>query len=107
MGSAACIIGNSSSALREGAFLGTPAVNIGSRQSNRERSQNVIDVDSSADAIEAAIRTQISHGRYARDPLFGDGNAGQKIAEILANIGLHSTQKYFQDRAVALVPIGE
>ena len=32
LNAASCIVGNSSSALREGAFLGTPAVNIGSRQ---------------------------------------------------------------------------
>ena len=28
-----CLVGNSSSGLREGAFLGIPVVNIGSRQS--------------------------------------------------------------------------
>ena len=32
-----CLIGNSSSGIREGAFLGTPVVNIGSRQDTRER----------------------------------------------------------------------
>ena len=32
-----CLIGNSSSAIREGAFLGLPAINIGNRQINRIR----------------------------------------------------------------------
>ena len=36
-----CIVGNSSSGLREGAFLGVPCVNVGSRQSGRERAANV------------------------------------------------------------------
>ena len=40
-----CIVGNSSSAIREGSFLGIPAVNIGTRQINREMSSNVISVD--------------------------------------------------------------
>ena len=30
-----CIIGNSSSAIRDGSFLGVPAVNVGSRQNKR------------------------------------------------------------------------
>ncbi len=93
----ACVVGNSSSALREGAFLGTPSVNIGSRQSDRERGSNVIDVDSNADAIESAIRMQLAHGRYKHDPLFGDGYAGQRIADTLATIDLESPQKKFFD----------
>ena len=85
---AACIVGNSSSGLREGAFLGTPCVNIGSRQRDRERAQNVIDVPHDADAIHDAIERQISNGRYSRSHLFGDGGAGQRIAEILATAPL-------------------
>ena len=41
----ACIVGNSSSAIREGSYLGTPAVNIGTRQSFRECGENVIHAD--------------------------------------------------------------
>jgi UDP-hydrolysing UDP-N-acetyl-D-glucosamine 2-epimerase len=92
-----CVIGNSSSALREGAFLGTPAVNIGSRQFNRERGANVVDVEPVADAIEQAVRHQIARGHYDRDPLFGDGRAGDRIAEILRTIALGSPQKRFRD----------
>lgn len=95
MNAAACIIGNSSSALREGAFLGTPAVNVGSRQANRERGPNVIDVPHDANAIEAAVRRQLDHGRYERCTLFGDGNAGERIAELLAITPLGSVQKGF------------
>ena len=40
-----CILGNSSSGIREGGFLGVPCINIGNRQNGRERSVNVIDVD--------------------------------------------------------------
>lgn len=79
-----CLIGNSSSAIREGAFLGVPAVNIGSRQHNRECGENVLHCGYDADAIETAIRRQLAHGKYAQNHLFGDGQAGKRIADILA-----------------------
>lgn len=81
----ACLVGNSSSGLREGTFLGVPCVNIGTRQTGRERGPNVIDVPYQAAAIEAALLRQIAHGPYGRSALFGDGQAGRRIADILAN----------------------
>jgi UDP-hydrolysing UDP-N-acetyl-D-glucosamine 2-epimerase len=81
---AACIVGNSSSGLREGAFLGTACVNIGSRQRGRERAENVIDVPYDAEAIHLAIERQLANGRYPRSLIFGDGHAGRRIADILA-----------------------
>ena len=80
----ACLVGNSSSGVREGAFIGTPVVNIGTRQDGRERGLNVIDVPSDADAIFAALRTQIGGGRYEMDRIYGDGKAGERVAAILA-----------------------
>ena len=80
----ACLVGNSSSAIREGAFIGTPAVNIGSRQDGRERGQNVIDVPRDANAIFQAVTKQITHGRFNMDPIYGDGNAGIRIADVLS-----------------------
>lgn len=81
---AVCLAGNSSSALREGAFLGVPAVNIGTRQGGREHGRNVVHVGYDRNEIETAIRSQIEHGRYERDTTFGDGDAGRRIADILA-----------------------
>jgi UDP-hydrolysing UDP-N-acetyl-D-glucosamine 2-epimerase len=80
----ACLIGNSSSAIREGPFIGTPAVNIGSRQTGRDRGANVLDVTEHREAIAHAIRSQLNHGRYERETLYGDGHAGERIAEILS-----------------------
>lgn len=85
---AVCIVGNSSSGLREGAFLGTPCVNIGSRQRDREHAPNVVHAPHEADAIHAAIERQIAHGRYPRSLMFGDGRAGARIADILAEAPL-------------------
>tara|TARA_Y100001933_G_scaffold259730_1_gene310254 strand:- start:1819 stop:2430 length:612 start_codon:yes stop_codon:yes gene_type:complete len=79
-----CLIGNSSSGIREGAFIGTPVVNIGSRQDSRERGQNVLDVKNSADDIYNAALSQVKNGKYQSDPIYGDGTAGKKIADILS-----------------------
>ncbi len=84
MAHCACMIGNSSAALREGAYLGTPSVSVGTRQRHRECGPNV--VFSSHDPVEIAeaVRAQLSHGRYPRSFLFGDGTAGMRMAEVLA-----------------------
>jgi UDP-hydrolysing UDP-N-acetyl-D-glucosamine 2-epimerase len=86
---AACVVGNSSSALREGAFLGVPAVSIGTRQQGREHGANAVLVDYKAEDILDAIRKQVAHGKYPRNTLFGDGSAGKRIADILATAELH------------------
>jgi UDP-hydrolysing UDP-N-acetyl-D-glucosamine 2-epimerase len=88
----ACAVGNSSAPLREGAYLGVPTVNVGTRQAGRDRGPNVIDVPHERGAIVEAIRRQVSHGRYRSDPLYGDGAAGPRIAQVLATAPL-SVQK--------------
>jgi len=82
----ACLVGNSSSGIRESAFLGVPSVNIGNRQVGRERGSNVIDVDNKRSDIFNAIQIQINTGKFERDFRFGKGNAGIKIAETLSKI---------------------
>ena len=83
-----CIVGNSSVAIRECAFLGIPAVNIGTRQSRRERGRNVIDVDYDQKEIYESIRYHLKNGRLPEDNLYGDGKAGKNIANLLANVPL-------------------
>lgn len=95
MRTAACLVGNSSAPIREGAFIGTPAVNIGSRQDGRERGPNVIDVICDRAAIADAVRRQVEHGAYQPAYLYGDGHAGEKIADVLSQTPLH-VQKRIQ-----------
>lgn len=90
---AACIVGNSSSGIREGAYLGVPCVNIGSRQALRECGANVVDAPYDAEKIIEAIRAQVAHGRYPSDPIFGDCNAGTRMADILSRIPLRVEKK--------------
>jgi len=106
------MVGNSSAGLREGAYLGTPVVTVGSRQRGRECGENVRSVEHDAAAIAEAISDQIAHGRHERDELFGDGTAGQKIAEVLTwarpsvQKELHLASELSDPRAVgASVPL--
>ena len=85
MNKCACIIGNSSSAIREGAYIGVPAVNIGTRQNARQRGANVIDVGHDKNEIISVVKRQIAHGKYESENIYGDGNAGKRIADILAS----------------------
>ena len=96
---AQCMVGNSSSALREGAFLGVPAVNIGTRQNRREHGPNVLHVGYNRDEIQAAITSQLEHGRYSPCTLYGDGKAGQRIADLLAEADFKVQKSLFYDRA--------
>lgn len=88
----ACLVGNSSSGIREGSFLGVPAVDIGTRQASRERAANCINVSYSHKEIEDAIYYQLNNGRYPANTMYGDGKAGQRIADILADVNI-SIQK--------------
>lgn len=90
---AACLVGNSSAPIREGAYLGTPAVNIGTRQAGRERGPNVVDVPHDRHAIVEAVRRQVAHGPYPSAHLYGDGRAGERIAEILATAPLRAQKR--------------
>ena len=85
---AKALIGNSSAGLRECAYLGVPVVNIGNRQFRRSRSANVTDVGHNQKEIYEAALKAISKDHLEPDDLYGNGNAGEKIAEILAKTEL-------------------
>ena len=88
---ASCTVGNSSSFIREGCFLGVPSVIIGSRQNKRESGKNIIRVDYSSNQILKAINKQL-YKKFPQDKRFGIGNAGNKMAEILSKVEVN-TQK--------------
>jgi len=88
-----CIVGNSSSPIREGAFIGVPAVNIGTRQNRRLKSFNVINVKNNFKEIKSAIIKQIKNGRYKSSNIYGSGNAASKIIKILERIKEINVQK--------------
>lgn len=86
LNNAICAVGNSSSFLREAAFLGTPAVCVGDRQFNREHGPNVVFSNYTQESIADLIDSQIQHGRYQQSSLFGNGDAGKRIAELIPQL---------------------
>lgn len=87
-----CLVGNSSSAIRDGAFIGVPAVNVGKRQNNRLTSQNVIQSSNELEDIQNKIKIQYGK-KFKPSTLYGSGNAGKNIVKILKRLNKFSTQK--------------
>jgi UDP-hydrolysing UDP-N-acetyl-D-glucosamine 2-epimerase len=91
------LIGNSSVGIRECAFLGVPVVNIGTRQHGRQRGKNVIDVSYQPEEIKKAIEQKLLNSiNDVSDKIYGKGDSGEQIAEVLATVALrfHKTITY-------------
>lgn len=87
----ACVdvmIGNSSAGIIEAASFGTPVINIGRRQSLRERNANVVDVAVVDDTLATILTATMEKGRYSSANIYGDGNAGHRIAALLSSYDL-------------------
>ena len=80
MNNTLCLIGNSSSGIREGAF--GHFVNIGTRQ-NGERGLNVKDVPANSTDIKAAVIEQSKVEKYPSDKRFGSGKLEKELLRFL------------------------
>ncbi|KAB1155859.1 UDP-N-acetylglucosamine 2-epimerase [Flavobacterium luteum] len=91
-----CLIGNSSVGIRECSYLGVPAINIGTRQNRRDRGQNSSDVSYNEDEITNAVKNILVKTERPKSEVYGGGNAGKKIAELLQSLPLqfHKTITY-------------
>jgi UDP-hydrolysing UDP-N-acetyl-D-glucosamine 2-epimerase len=91
-----CLIGNSSVGIRECAYLGVPTINIGSRQNRRDRGNNVIDVSYDEDQIILAVTKLLDKNNREKSDVYGGGNAGEQIANLLNELPLqfHKTIMY-------------
>ena len=74
------LIGNSSFGIRESSFIGLPVINLGNRQSNRERGPNVLDIvsPSSQELLEAI--EDMSGKRFTKSTIYGNGHSGVAAA---------------------------
>jgi len=84
----AVMVGNSSAGIIEAASFATPVVNVGDRQHLRERSANVIDVNTEVAALYSAISNALSAGKKPCDNRYGDGVAGPRIVGLLKTLSL-------------------
>ena len=89
-----CLIGNSSSGIREASYLKVTSVNIGSRQILRDRGDNVIDVNVKFEEIFSAINNQIKKKINKKCFLYGKGDSSDKIIKILKSIDLNTSKNF-------------
>lgn len=82
-------IGNSSAAMIESAYFGTSVVNVGSRQHNRERGSNVIDVKCKSADIVKAIKKSLCIKRKPQRNIWGDGKTAARIVKVLENLKIN------------------
>jgi len=104
LGWADVCLGNSSSGVIEAPSLGTPTVDVGERQSGRERAACVLHCEPRAADIAATLRRALapdgqSLAHSCPNP-YGDGHAAQSIAAVLReHLPLPGTlMKRFRDR---------
>ncbi|MDE9590476.1 UDP-N-acetylglucosamine 2-epimerase, partial [Xenorhabdus bovienii] len=82
------LMGNSSSGIIEAASFGTPVINIGERQNNRERNNNVFDVPIDTLLISNYLEESLNSERITSPNIYGNGNAGEEITNLLATLRL-------------------
>ena len=91
-----CLIGNSSAGLKEAGFLGVPVVDIGTRQNNRLRGENVLHVDWAGGDLEKAIAAQWHAPRFDSSKTYNGEGVSERIVKILLEAPLYM-QKQFVD----------
>ena len=90
-----CLVGNSSAGIKESSYLGTPVVNIGTRQNNRLKGLNVIDVGCDTREITKAVKEQLKHGKYPQSIIYYKPDTGKKIADVLIRAKLYGQKKFY------------
>jgi GDP/UDP-N,N'-diacetylbacillosamine 2-epimerase (hydrolysing) len=87
------LVGNSSCGIIEAPLLKLPVVNVGPRQVGREHADNVIFVEHDEARVRAAVQKALHDGAFKTQVRncvnpYGDGHAGERIAEVLAETPL-------------------
>ena len=88
------VVGNSSSGILEAPAVGTPTVNIGSRQQGRLKAPSVIDVQDSVASIRAGITKAMTQKMRQlaarRNSPFGKPGVAKKITQVLGKVDLEN-----------------
>ena len=81
------LIGNSSAGVVEAASLKTPVVNVGDRQSGRERNDSIFDCDILGPAITAAIAQALAYrGKFYN--LYDQGGCAIRLPDVILSLDL-------------------
>jgi GDP/UDP-N,N'-diacetylbacillosamine 2-epimerase (hydrolysing) len=89
------LIGNSSSGIIESTFFKIPVINLGSRQNNRVRAKNVLDVkiENKKNIIKAykkCLSKKFINSLKKVRSLYGDGESSKRILDILKKTNINS-----------------
>lgn len=88
------VVGNSSSGLLEAPALGTPTLNVGTRQNGRLRASSVFDCPAEEPRLTRLLERLLSDEFQATIPFdyqpYGTGGASVAIKEILESVALES-----------------
>jgi UDP-hydrolysing UDP-N-acetyl-D-glucosamine 2-epimerase len=101
LNAASCVVGNSSAAIKECSFLGTPVVNIGARQQGRLHAENVTHSEYDASAIRGAIEAQLRRGRYPSSTIYYQADTSQRIVDVLVSMDLYTQKRFHDNTAMA------
>lgn len=77
------MIGNSSYGIREASFLGLPVINLGLRQSGRQRGRNVLDISDPKNFYEEL--NLHCKNIFESESTYGNGNSGMLAAKYLSD----------------------
>lgn len=94
---ASCLVGNSSAGIKEASYLGTPVVDIGTRQNGRMRAGNVVNVNYNRDEIKEAIEKQLKHGCYPSSSIYYKEGSSKLIVDILSSVDLYTQKQFFNN----------
>ena len=99
MKNAAVMVGNSSAGVREAPFLGTPSLDVGTRQTNRAEAPSLTTVAAADTPAIAAFLDAEWGNRYPRHEAFGKGTAAARFADIVSDPAFWEggLQKRFHD----------
>tara|TARA_B100000989_G_scaffold298627_1_gene288820 strand:- start:1917 stop:3077 length:1161 start_codon:yes stop_codon:yes gene_type:complete len=93
------LIGNSSSGVREGSFIGCKVINIGSRQNNRDIGDNLIHVKEpiTKNKISNACNKILKKRSIKKKFIYGKGNASKIIVNKILNSNINQQKEWIEN----------
>lgn len=82
------MLGNSSSGIIEAASFNLVVVNVGNRQNLRECGDNIINVDSTSEAISFGLNEALHRDKKNYKNIYGDGKSSERCYQLLKTISL-------------------
>lgn len=95
------VLGNSSSGIIEVPYFHIPTINIGDRQKGRVFPMSVLEAEPSPSSLESALKKAFNSSFREKiklqDQIYGNGNAVNKIIDVLTNTSIYDLKKRFYD----------